>query len=615
MRYQRILIIAGVVLAVAVVLWAARAHFAGIAVEVAVAEKAPLSAPLSTDGVVEAIEVKLAAEAGGTLTELFVDEGDAVTRGEVLAHVTDQKAAAAVEEARGAFDAAVAQVKVAAADVELQRGQSAAQVDSSTATVGIEHAQLTKARRGPRQQEIARAEATVKAAQAEVRAAEAGVAAARAALQETEQVSAARLRMAEGELAAVQAQFDKAHAGARPQEIEQARAARDAAAAGSHNLKAQYERAKRLYTRGAMSQSDLDHAEAAMLAAQAQEQAAAEALDLLLAGARKEDLTTAQARVESARSGMEEAKAAQRLVEVQDKELEAAKARLEYSKAVLAESRQYAAMLREGTREEDLRTQEQRLAVAQAQQRAALASRATVTAALQRLNAAIADQKRAAAALDAARSHLSDTIVTSPMDGVVAEKLSEVGEIVGPQVPILTLVNNTDVWVIADVDDEDISRVQVGQAVQVLCEAYPDRAFQGQIVRIGEAAMPKGLGRIEAKIVRVKVQVTAAAALLKPGMAVDIEADAKLKASTLLVPADAVIEAATEKYVYVVRRGRAHKTIVETGFSNYTQTEITSGLSEGDVVVISGKDDLHDGARVSARQAPPSPNTQLEATR
>ncbi len=615
MRYKRLAIIVGVVLAAALVVWAIRPHFAGIAVEVAVAEQAPLFAPLSTDGVVEAIEVRLAPEAGGTLTELFVDEGDAVSVGEILAHVTDRKAAARVAEARGAFDAAVAQVKVASADVDLQRGQSAAQIDASTATVGMEHAQLDKARRGPRQQEIAQAEATVRAAQAEIGAAEAGVEAARIALAETQESSAARIRMAEGELAAAEAQLDKAHAGARPQEIGQARAAQDAAAAQSHNLKLQYDRAKRLHTQGAMSKSDLDNAEAAMLAAKAQERAAAQALDLLLAGVREEDIATAQARVKSAGSRVEQAKAGQRLVEVQRKELEAAKARLEYSKAVLAESRQYAEMLREGTREEDLRTQEQRLAMAQAQQRAALASRSTVTAAVQRLEAAIAEQKRAAAGLDTARSHLSDTIVTSPIDGVVVKKLTEAGEIVGPQVPILVLVNNTDVWVIADVDDEDISRVRVGQATQVLCEAYPDRTFEGEVVRIGEAAMPKGLGRVKAKIVRVKIQVADAAPLLKPGMAVDIEGDAELKASTLLVAADAVIEEATEQYVYVVRDGRAHKTVVETGFSNYTQTEITSGLSEGDGVVVSGKDELHDGVRVSVKQAPQSPNTQLEATR
>jgi RND family efflux transporter MFP subunit len=166
------------------------------------------------------------------------------------------------------------------------------------------------------------------------------------------------------------------------------------------------------------------------------------------------------------------------------------------------------------------------------------------------------------------------------------------------------LVNNTDVWVIADVDDEDISRVHIGQTVKVLCEAYQDRTFSGEVVRVGGAAMPKGVGRVKAKIVRVKIHVTNAAPLLKPGMAVDIEADAEVKKKALLVPADAVVEEATETFIYVVRDGRAHRTVVETGFSNYTQTEIIAGLSPGDRVVVSGKDELSDGVRVRPRAAP-----------
>jgi len=87
------------------------------------------------------------------------------------------------------------------------------------------------------------------------------------------------------------------------------------------------------------------------------------------------------------------------------------------------------------------------------------------------------------------------------------------------------------------------------------------------------------------------------------GMAVDIEANAEMKKNALLVPADAVVEEATETFVYVVREGRARKAVVETGFSNYTQTEITAGLSPGDVVVVSGKDELGDGVKIRARPA------------
>jgi len=593
-------------LAIVVVLLAggACARFSGIRVEVGSAETAPLVVTLSTDGVVEAIAVNLAPEAAGTLVELYVDEGDTVNAGQVLALVGDEKAGAAADEARAAFEVAVAQVQIASAELDFQSTQSAASVDAATATVGMQHAQLAKAKAGSRKQEIAQAEAAVSAAEAQVEAARAGHAATRIALQQTREAQAAQMRVAQAELDAAQSRLAKANAGARDQEIRQARAARDAAAAESHNLQLQYKRAVRLHAQGALSQSALDDAEAAMLAARAQEQAAGEALDLLLAGVRAEDIAAAEAQVESARGLLAQAKAAERNVDVRQKELQAAEAQIARSQAALKQSLQYADMIREGLRPEDIRTQEQRLALAHAEKRAALASTSTTAAARQKLNMAIAEQKRAAAALRAARANLSDTVITSPINGIVATKLIEAGEIVAPQTPILLLVNNTDVWVIADVDDEDISRVHTGQTVKVLCEAYQDRTFRGEVVRVGGAAMPKGVGRVKAKIVRVKIHVTNAAPLLKPGMAVDIEADAEVKKNALLVPADAVVEEATETFIYVVRDGRAHRTVVETGFSNYTQTEIIAGLSSGDRVVVSGKDELSDGVRVRPRAAP-----------
>jgi len=133
------------------------------------------------------------------------------------------------------------------------------------------------------------------------------------------------------------------------------------------------------------------------------------------------------------------------------------------------------------------------------------------------------------------------------------------------------------------------------------------------VVRIGEAAQPKGEGRVRAKIVRVKIEVPDAMTLLKPGMEVDIETTMDIKQNALLVPADAVIEEPQGEYVYVLQGAKAYKRAVKTGFSSYTQTEIISGLQPGELVVVSGKDDLSDGVPVSAHNAEQSREGRLEA--
>lgn len=603
MKNSRVLIATAAVIVLAIVAVVVHGTMRGVEVEVARAERGVLTAPLATDGVVEAIEARLAPEASGTLTDLYVDEGDSVQMGQVLALVTDEKATAVVSEAHAAYEEADANVRVAEAQLDLARSQSDADIATSAAGAGAESALLDKARKGSRKQEISQADAAVKAAQAQVEATQANVAAAESAVAEAREASAAMLQVAQAGLSASQAQYEKAKSGPRTQEIEQAQAAYDAAKAEAHNAKLHYDRTKNLHTQGVLARADLDNAEAALATANAAEKSAREALALLREGTRVEDIRSAEAELSAARGKLAEANASKQTVNVREKELAVARADLRHSKAVLEEARQYADMVREGSREEDIRAQRERVAMALAEQRRARGSRSSVTAAQHAYEVAQAAARRAKANLNQAKSHLADTVINSPVSGVVADKLMEIGEAVGPTVPVLYVVNNTDVWVTAEVDDEDISRVYDGQDIKVTCEAYPDRVFSGKVTLIGGVAMPKGTGRVKAKIVRVRIQVANAVPYLKPGMSVDIEATAQLKGDTLLVPADAVIEEGDSEYVWVIENRRASKRAVETGFSNYTQTEVVSGLSSDEVVVVSGKDNLAEGIRVAATEA------------
>jgi len=437
-KKKSVLIVIGIIIAV-LIIWAAKWRSSRVPVEVAYATQGVLTVPLSADGVVEAITVQLAPEASGRLTELFVDEGDTVTMGQILAHITDEKAGAAVDEARAAYQAASARVKIASSQLDLARGQSQAAVAAASASLGLQRAQLDKAQTGARRQEIAQADAAVTAAKAQVQASEAALAAAVTGYQGAKEAAEAQMQSAQAQLTSAQAQLRKAERGARKQEIAQAEAAYDAAQAQSHNAKVHYQRIAELYNQSAMSKSALDDAETAKLAAKAEETAACEALDLLREGTRSEDIDIAKAAVAQAQSAVAQAETQQRMVQVRQKEVKAAEARLAQSKAALEESRQNANMLHEGTRPEDIVSQQQRVAIAEAQQSAALSSRAEVGAALQELKMATAEQERAAAVLQGARSHLSDTVVKSPINGVVGRKLAEAGDMIGPQTPILIL--------------------------------------------------------------------------------------------------------------------------------------------------------------------------------
>lgn len=599
----KFIIVIAVILAIVLAAGAYTFFFSGVPVEVAAAKYGSLTARLSTDGVVDSIKVELAPEISGRMVDIYVEEGDAVTSGEQLVRITDEQAAAAVNEAKAAYEVASTQVDIARANLQKIRTHSGAQIAAAGASERVQQAQLEKAKTGSRKQEIRQAEAGVQAAKAEVEAATAALEAAHSAAEQTRAQYEARLSGAQAGLNAARSQLQKARKGPRDQEVAQARAALEAVQARAENATAHFERIQTLYRQGATSEAQLDDARTAKRAAVSARDEAAETLAILEEGTRPEDIQAAEAQVEQAQATLREAQALQKTVAVREKEVKVAEARITQAQANLQESQEYASLVREGTRIEDIRSQQERLAMAEAESRAATASRSDVQAAAHRLQQAIAERDRATAALESARANLSDTIVTSPITGSVARRYLDEGAMVGPQTPILSLVNNRDVWVIARVDDEDISRVRDGQTVQVLMEAYPDRKMEGEIIRIGEAAEPKGEGRVRAKIIRVKIQVEGAADILKPGMEVDIQTDATIKSRTLLIPADAVVEEPEGSFVWAVENGRAHKRQIETGFSSYTETEITSGLTEGDRVVVSGKDELEDGIRVTVGES------------
>jgi membrane fusion protein (multidrug efflux system) len=96
--------------------------------------------------------------------------------------------------------------------------------------------------------------------------------------------------------------------------------------------------------------------------------------------------------------------------------------------------------------------------------------------------------KEAAAELEAARLELDHTTVTSPIIGVVAKKISHIGEVVAAGQPIAVIVNLNHIWVEANLEETQVEHVRLGQSVDIKVDAYPDTKFEGKVINIGAAA-------------------------------------------------------------------------------------------------------------------------------
>ncbi len=129
----------------------------------------------------------------------------------------------------------------------------------------------------------------------------------------------------------------------------------------------------------------------------------------------------------------------------------------------------------------------------------------------------------------------------------------------------------------------DVSRVAVGQKVTLTLSAYPDKTFTGKISAIDTS------GAISAGVTNYPAVITLdqTSEKIYPNMAVDTKIITDVKDNVLLVPSTSVQSQNGQASVRVMKIGQVTNASVETGLFSDTQTEIISGLSEGDVVVTS----------------------------
>jgi len=122
---------------------------------------------------------------------------------------------------------------------------------------------------------------------------------------------------------------------------------------------------------------------------------------------------------------------------------------------------------------------------------AAEAAAAEYTAAVREVSAAQAQVAQRQADLDYATLQLSYTTVTAPGAGVVAKKNVEVGQYVQAGQPLMAIVGEHDVWVVANFKETQLRRMHTGQQVEIHVDAYPQLTFHGRIDSIAAATGAK----------------------------------------------------------------------------------------------------------------------------
>jgi len=175
-----------------------------------------------------------------------------------------------------------------------------------------------------------------------------------------------------------------------------------------------------------------------------------------------------------------------------------------------------------------------------------------------------------------AETVLSHTRITAPMDGIVIQRLVEVGATVVPGTPIFKLVDPATVWVTARIDESVVGRLAPGLPARIRLRTGEEVA--GKVARIAHQS--------DAATRELEVDVAFDAPLER--FAIDQEAQVTIRAGEeqgVVVPAGALLNAKGGHAVLLVRDGRATSRSVQTGASDGKRVVVKDGLAAGDVVI------------------------------
>jgi len=220
-------------------------------------------------------------------------------------------------------------------------------------------------------------------------------------------------------------------------------------------------------------------------------------------------------------------------------------------------------------------------------------SKAQVGVDTAKLKQARAQVQQSQASLKQLEEQLSYTTIVAPMDGVILSRDVEIGDAVSSILVlgstatlVMTEGDTTEVYVQGKVDEADIAHVYMSQPARIKVESFRDRLFYGKVTKIA----PMGVEKDNVTTFEVRVSINNPGGELKANMTANAEILLDEHKGVLTVPENAVsYDGQKNASVQIPDKKQKEgwrKVPVKVGLSNGSVTEITSGLKEGDQVVL-----------------------------
>jgi membrane fusion protein (multidrug efflux system) len=191
----------------------------------------------------------------------------------------------------------------------------------------------------------------------------------------------------------------------------------------------------------------------------------------------------------------------------------------------------------------------------------------------------------------AARSRLTDRVISAPFNGRVGLRNVSLGGLVNPGGVITTLDDLSVVKLDFAVPEVFLSTLQPGLTVQARSTAYPEESFTGRGASVAPSVDPA------TRAVKIRALIDNRDGRLRPGMFMTVKL-VRQEGQALMLPEQAVVPENEQQFVYVIEDGRAHKREIKIGRRRPGEVEILEGLTADDGVVVDGTLNLRDGVAV-----------------
>lgn len=207
---------------------------------------------------------------------------------------------------------------------------------------------------------------------------------------------------------------------------------------------------------------------------------------------------------------------------------------------------------------------------------------------------------QAQAQLTIAQTNFAQTTVTAPFNGIVAQKLLDVGATVTTQTPIFVLISQTLESHLM-VDEARIGQIRTGMDAELTVPAFPGKTFRAKVANTAP------LGDARAHTFDVKVLVEDPDGQLKAGMFAQLGIILAQRTDAIQLPVAAIVQQGQNSRVFAVVDGKAVARTVRLGVTDGANTEILDGVAAGDSIVVFGQNTLRDGQAVLIATPPTGP--------